>query len=145
MSAVFARYEQVLALEHYLDVLLRKPGALAGSLPLQQCREHGHWPESFDQLWQSLQRREGKQAGTRSMIELLQQGSQHGWEKLKQAVSKPGYRCRMRQRYGTFWSLENGARCSGAPGCGRLERYERPLPVMSNYDLLLDEVAEVAR
>jgi len=28
---------------------------------------------------------------------------------------------------------------------GGLERYERPLPVMSNYDLLLDEVAEVAR
>jgi hypothetical protein len=26
-----------------------------------------------------------------------------------------------------------------------LERYERPLPVMSEYDLLLDEVAEVAR
>jgi len=21
--------------------------------------ERGHWPESFDQLWQSLQRREG--------------------------------------------------------------------------------------
>ena len=46
----FARYEQVLDLEHYLDVLLRKPGALAGSRPLQQCRERGHWPESFDQL-----------------------------------------------------------------------------------------------
>ncbi len=26
-----------------------------------------------------------------------------------------------------------------------LDRYERPLPVMSDYDLLLDEVAEVAR
>jgi len=37
----FARYEQVLALEHYLDVLLRKPGALAGSLPLQQCASTG--------------------------------------------------------------------------------------------------------
>jgi hypothetical protein len=28
---------------------------------------------------------------------------------------------------------------------GGLERYERPLPVMNDYDLLLDEVAEVAR
>jgi hypothetical protein len=28
---------------------------------------------------------------------------------------------------------------------GELDRYERPLPVMSDYDLLLDEVAEVAR
>jgi hypothetical protein len=50
----FARYEQVLDLEHYLDVLERKPGALAGSSPLKQWRERGRWPESFDRLWQSL-------------------------------------------------------------------------------------------
>jgi hypothetical protein len=28
---------------------------------------------------------------------------------------------------------------------GQLERYERPLPVMIDYDLLLNEMAEVAR
>jgi hypothetical protein len=143
----FARYEQVLALEHYLDVLLRKPGALAGSLPLQQCREHGHWPESFDQLWQSLQRREGKQAGTRSMIELLQQGSQHGWEKLKQAVRQAldiGCTDAAAVRHLlVFGELAHAA--VERLAVGGLERYERPLPVMSNYDLLLDEVAEVAR
>src|SRR6266566_3385709 len=42
-----SRYEQVLDLEHYLDVLERKPGALAGSSPLKQWRERGRWPESF--------------------------------------------------------------------------------------------------
>ncbi len=84
----YGRYVQVLDLEHYLDVLQRKPGALAGSRPLQQWRDNGHWPESFDRLWQSLERREGKQAGTRTMIELLQQGSKHGWEKLKLAVQE---------------------------------------------------------
>ena len=36
----------------------------------------------------SLEDREGKQAGTRTMIELLQHGSRHGWEKLKQAVEQ---------------------------------------------------------
>ena len=50
----FGRHQQVLDLEHYLDVLERKPGALAGSPPLQQWRERGRWPESFDRLWQSL-------------------------------------------------------------------------------------------
>src|SRR5262249_14931987 len=49
----FGRYEQVLDLEHYLDVLEKKPGALAGSSPLRQWRERGRWPESFDRLWQS--------------------------------------------------------------------------------------------
>src|SRR5438477_9758481 len=39
----FSRYEQVLDLEHYLDVLERKPGALAGSSPLKQWRERGRW------------------------------------------------------------------------------------------------------
>jgi hypothetical protein len=40
----FSRYQQVLDLEHYLDVLERKPGALAGSSPLAQWRQHGRWP-----------------------------------------------------------------------------------------------------
>ena len=104
----FGRYEQVLDLEHYLDVLERKPGALAGSRPLQQWRENGRWPESFDRLWQSLERREGKQAGTRTMIELLQQGSKHGWERLRQAVHKRWISAApMRRRCGIFWPLEN--------------------------------------
>lgn len=143
----FERYQQVLDLEHYLDVLERKPGALAGSRPLQQWRESGRWPQSFDRLWQSLERREGKQAGTRTMIELLQQGSKHGWDRLRQAVEQ---------------ALDLG--CTDAAGVRHLlvfgelghapverfalaglERYERPLPMMSEYDLLLDEVVEVAR
>lgn len=143
----YGRCEQVLDLEHYLDVLQRKPGALAGSRPLQQWRENGLWPESFDRLWQSLERREGKQAGTRTMIELLQQGSKCGWERLRQAVQE---------------TLEIG--CSDAAAVRHLlsfgelahapvehldldtlKRYERPLPGMKDYDLLLEEVAEVAR
>jgi transposase len=143
----FGRYEQVLDLEHYLDVLERKPGALAGSRPLQQWRERGRWPESFDRLWQSLEQRHGKQAGTRTMIELLHEGSKHGWERLTSAVEQ---------------ALALG--CTDAAAVRHLlvfgelahtpverfelnglERYERPLPVMNDYDLLLDELAEVAR
>src|SRR5205814_1720004 len=41
-------------LEHYLDVLYRKPGALAGSKPLEQRRQAGLWPASFDRIWQAL-------------------------------------------------------------------------------------------
>ena len=40
--------QQILDLEHYLEVLDRKPGALAGSRPLKQWREQGRWPESYD-------------------------------------------------------------------------------------------------
>lgn len=38
----FSHYQQVLDLEHYLDVLESKPGALAGSSPLEQWRQREH-------------------------------------------------------------------------------------------------------
>ena len=143
----FGRYQQVLDLEHYLDVLERKPGALAGSRPLRQWRESGRWPQSFDRLWQSLERREGKPAGTRTMIELLQQGSKHGWERLQQAVEQAldlGCTDAAAVRH-----LLVFGELAHAPverfALDGLERYERPLPVMDEYDLLLDETAEVAR
>jgi len=50
----YGRHQQVLDLEHYLDVLSLKPDALAGSRPLEQQRRAGLWPDSFDQIWQSL-------------------------------------------------------------------------------------------
>jgi hypothetical protein len=49
--------QQVLDLEHYLDVLERKPGALAGSKPLAAWRERGLWPESYDRLLDGASRR----------------------------------------------------------------------------------------
>src|SRR5271170_387261 len=65
----YSRQQQVLDLGHYLDVLERKPGALAGSTALAQWRQAGRWPESFDRLWQALNMRHGRQHGTRQIIE----------------------------------------------------------------------------
>ena len=73
-------------MEHYLDVLGRKPGALAGSIPLAQWREQGRWPRSFDQLWQSLQTRHGTTEGTKEMIGLLLLGRRCGYERLRQTI-----------------------------------------------------------
>jgi hypothetical protein len=67
----YRRQQQILDLEHYLDVLYRKPGALAGSKPLEQRRQAGLWPPSFDRIWEALMERQGKQSGTRQMIDLL--------------------------------------------------------------------------
>ena len=146
----FSRCAQVLDLEHYLDVLERKPGALAGSRPLQQWRERGRWPGCFDRLWQSLRERHGSQAGTREMIELLRQGKQQGWDRLKNAVEQAlslGCSDAAAVRHLlSFGELAHspGERCELDHG---LERYQRPLPVMNEYDLLLGNAvteAEVA-
>ena len=47
----YGRGHQILNLEHYLDVLEKKPGAMAGSTPLQQWRQAGRWPECLDRIW----------------------------------------------------------------------------------------------
>lgn len=138
----FGRHQAVLDLEHYLDVLERKPGALAGSTPLQQWRERGRWPESFDRLWQSLRERHGKQTGTREMIELLRLGSQHGWEALKKAVEQAlalGCTDAAAVRH-LLVAGELAHREKPMREIGSLERYERPLPVLSEYDGLLGTV-----
>jgi len=40
-----------LDLDHYLEILLRKPGALPGSVPLAQARAAGTFTAAHQQLW----------------------------------------------------------------------------------------------
>lgn len=58
-------------LDHYLDLLARKPGALARSLALFQERDRGDWPACFDQLWTHIQERCGRQEAARQMVDVL--------------------------------------------------------------------------
>src|SRR5271165_5463129 len=84
----YGRGHEVLDLEHYLDVLERKPGAMAGSTPLAQWRQAGRWPDCLDRIWAQLERRHGKGAGTRQMIGLVREGSVRGWPRLIAAVEE---------------------------------------------------------
>ena len=135
----YRRQQQVLDLEHYLDVLYRKPGALAGSRPLEQQRQAGLWPESFDQIWQSLMDRHGKQSGTRQMIELLKLSRQHGHDRLRQAIDKAlatGCTDPAAVQH-LLHAGELNHVVVEAINVGLLDRYERPLPLMHEYDQLL--------
>jgi transposase len=58
-------------LDHYLDLLQRKPGALARSLALRQERDRGDWPQCFDELWTQIQERCGRQEAARQMVDVL--------------------------------------------------------------------------
>ena len=141
----YERGQQILNLEHYLEVLERKPGALAGSTPLAQWREQGRWPASYDRLWQELMRRQGKLEGTRQMIRLLQLGKAKGYEKLRAAAESAlalGCGDEGAVRY-LLMSEPEGRPAREALEVGWLGRYERPLPVVNAYDQLL--AAEVKR
>ena len=61
---------------------------MAGSKPLEQRRQAGLWPPSFDRIWQALMERHGKQSGTRQMIELLKLTPNHGQARLQQALNR---------------------------------------------------------
>ena len=50
-------------LDHYLDLLKRKPGALARSLALRQERDRGDWPACFDELLERDRRACGARGG----------------------------------------------------------------------------------
>jgi transposase len=147
-GALVARHEraygrgyQVLNLEHYLDVLEKKPGAMAGSTPLEQWRQAGRWTENLDRMWARLQERHGVSGGTREMITLIRAGQgSRGWDKLQEAVDE---------------ALRLGSTDAGAvlyllhmPDPEQRRRYElalkeelaqfeRPMPTMNEYDILL--------
>ena len=72
-----ASHGEALQLDHYLEVLQRKPGALAHSKPLAQARAQGQWPPEYEQLWQALQARLGEAQGTRQLVEVLLLHRQH--------------------------------------------------------------------
>jgi transposase len=60
-----------LDLDHYLEILLRKPGALPGSLPLAQARKSGAFTSAHEALWSAARGRLGDGPGTRTLIEVL--------------------------------------------------------------------------
>jgi len=135
----YSRQQQILDLEHYLDVLYRKPGALAGSKPLEQRRQAGLWPASFDRIWHALIERHGKQSGTRQMIELLKLSPKHGHGRLQEAIESAlaGSCFDAAAVRHILNSEELRHRSCEAIDVGALERYARPLPVMHEYDQLL--------
>jgi transposase len=141
----YLKGQQILNLEHYLDVLERKPGALAGSTPLEQWRRAGRWPENYDRLWAQLKDRDGRLVGTRKMIELLQLGRRQGWSRLEQAVEQ-ALALGITDAAGvahlmTSELVKQAARVEPIELgiLGRLARYERPEPVVADYDRLLGE------
>jgi len=138
----YERYQQVLNLDHYLEVLGKKPGAFAGSTVLAQCRERGLWPQSFDLLWSKLRERHGKHEGTREMIELLLLSKQHGWAGLRRRIEEAlGLGCTdaaaVKHLLQARW-LEH--RPTGRVEIGELNCYERPMPELQHYDALLEAV-----
>jgi len=72
------RYEASAQLDHYLELLALKPGALARSLALAHAREHGAWPDCFDELWTLIEQRVGRSEAARQIVDVLLLCREHG-------------------------------------------------------------------
>ena len=60
-----------LELDHYLEVLVRKPGALPGATALEQARAAGKFTPVHDAWWAAACKAHGDPAGTRELIGVL--------------------------------------------------------------------------
>jgi transposase len=63
--------EEHLILDHYLEVLDRKPGALAGSVALARARASGSFGPAHEAFWELARRRLGDRDGTRALCMAL--------------------------------------------------------------------------
>lgn len=76
-AAVVARHarglkgDEVLALDHYLEVLAIKTGAFPGATALARARAGGMFGPTHERFWAEARRRLGDRDGTRALIEVL--------------------------------------------------------------------------
>lgn len=73
-----ARHERLIARgatrlepDHYLEALIRKPGALPGATALDQAHAAGRFTPIHDAWWQAAVKAHGERDGTRALIEVL--------------------------------------------------------------------------
>jgi hypothetical protein len=126
-------------LEHYLEPLSRKPGALAGSTALMQWRQQQRWNDCHDHLWQVLNARHGRQNGTRLMVEVIGLGRQHGYDRLQATIERAlALGCSDVEAIRYLLLEEQLERTRPeALHLPELMEYDRPLPSCGDYDRLL--------
>jgi transposase len=138
------KYGTSAQLDHYLELLARKPGALENSLALHQERDRGAWPGCFDQLWAALIDRYGRSDAARQMVDVLLLCRDHGPAAVELAVggalaagAHDGRAVAVLAR-----RAQSAGRVAPAPLTGldaRLQAHDRPVPDLADYDQLRDQ------
>jgi transposase len=130
--------DEILALDHYLEVLAVKPGALAGSTALARARAAGSFNRSHERFWADARRRLGDRDGTRALIEVL---LLHRVLPAAQVTAGIDRALTAGSIDPTVVAIE--ARRAGETGAAviplgeGLNRFDRPVPSIAAYDQLL--------
>jgi hypothetical protein len=132
------RFVQVLTLDHYLEVLAIKPGALPGATALVQAKAAGAFTETHQRYWDAVRRTRGDSAGTRALIEILLAHRTLPATALLTA-RRNAITSGVLDPQVVLIEARREATHQVAPviPIGALARYDRPPPTLSAYDQLL--------
>ena len=132
------KYGEILVLDHYLEVLRRKPGALPGATALAQARTAATFTAAHQQYWDAARRRHGDAAGTRALIEVLLAHRTLPAAALQAAMTR-AVEAGVLDAQAVLIDARRQAGRQVAPviPIGALARYDRPAPALDAYDQLL--------
>jgi len=133
------RYNEVLTLDHYLEVLSRKPGALPGATALAQAKAAGAFTPAHQRYWDAARRAFGDARGTRALVEVLLAHRTLPTLALTEAMEAAVAAGILSPE---VVIIEARARTTTAaappvPVGDALARYDRPAPSLTGYDDLL--------
>ena len=133
-----AKYAEVLVLDHYLEVLKVKPGALPGATALAQAKTAGVFTVTHQRYWDAARRARGDAAGTKALIEVLLAHRSVPIEALITAMSTAVETDQLDPQVVLIEARRHTA-ATVAPviPIEALARYDRPAPSLAGYDDLL--------
>jgi transposase len=133
-----AKYAEVLILDHYLEVLQVKPGALPGATALAQATAAGVFTTTHQRYWDAARRARGDTAGTKALIEVLLAHRSVPADALLAAMSAAVDKDLLDPQVVLIEARRHAA-ATVAPvvPIGALARYDRPTPSLAGYDELL--------
>jgi transposase len=132
------RYAEVLVLDHYLEVLARKPGALPGATALAQARAAGTFTTAHQRYWDAARHKHGDAAGTRALIEVLLAHRTLPSTALTAAMTAAlGSGITDPQVIVIEARRQATGQAAAVIAIGALARHDRPAPALDAYDQLL--------
>jgi transposase len=131
------RYVEVLCLDHYLEVLKTKPGALPGATALAQAKARGVFTASHQSYWDAARSARGDAKGTRVLIGILLAHRTMAAGALITAMDRAVASGCLDPETVLIDARRHSAPLAPVAAIGPLARYDRPPPSLTDYDDLL--------
>lgn len=134
-----AKGSEVLTLDHYLEVLAAKPGAMRNATALARARAAGAFSDTHDRFWSQARHRLGERDGTKALIDVL---LAHRILPAAAVIAGMASALEVGSIDPAVVAIEarKAAEGSTVPALpiGELARFDRPKPSLNRYDDLLE-------